>query len=46
MAENQAQPPDLLKKKNLEVRAVKVCAKAEIGRKSSHEKPCFSANFQ
>ena len=26
--------------------AVKVCAKTEVGRKSSHKKPCFRAIFQ
>jgi hypothetical protein len=30
----------------MKVRAVKVCAKAGIGKKAGHKKPCFPANFQ
>jgi len=28
------------------VHAVEVCAKARIGGKTGHKKPCFPANFQ
>jgi hypothetical protein len=34
------------KLESMKVRAVKVCAKAEIGRKAGHKKTCFHANFQ
>jgi len=30
----------------MKVLAVKVCAKAGIGRKVRHKKPCFRANFR
>jgi len=30
----------------MNVRAVEVCTKAEIGRKARHIKPCSCANFQ
>jgi hypothetical protein len=30
----------------MNIRAVKVCAQAGIGRKVGHKEPCISANFQ